>query len=171
MTCMPHRAILLNGPSSSGKSTLARALRLALRSVRRAACDIVSIDDHLKMTIVDVIEEDDVYAVSPLICAAAKNALAAGHVVIMDHVITSERIFRQTMDALEGVDVLLVHVTCSREELVRRETARKNRCPGSAEASHDYLYPQSGYDLTVDTTNHPPEEIAEQILAALLHLQ
>ncbi|MCH5288210.1 MAG: AAA family ATPase [Christensenellaceae bacterium] len=164
---MTRRAILLNGPSSSGKSTLARALRQVLLKDWNGVWDIVSIDDHLKMTADEAIEEDDVYAVSPMICADALKALDAGHGVIVDHVITSGRIFRQTMDALRGAQSLLVHVTCSREELIRREAARKNRCPGSAEASFDYLFPQSGYDLTVDTTAQPPEDMAVEILSCL----
>lgn len=160
---MARRAILLNGPSSSGKSTIARALRAAGNGV----WDVVSIDDHLRMTAEERIWEDDVYAVSPMICADAVRALEAGHGVIVDHVITSGRIFRQTMDALQGAGVLLVRVTCSREELIRREAARKNRCPGSAEASLDYLFPQSGYDLTVDTTARLAGDIAAEILSCL----
>lgn len=157
---MPARAILLNGPSSSGKSTLARALRQACGG----GWEVVSIDDHLPMTAAEPIWEDDVYAVIPLMNAAVWKALAAGRSVIIDHVITSERVFRQTMDALRDAPALLVRVTCSREELVQRENARKNRCPGSAEASDDFLYPQSGYDLTVDTTDRSPEDIAADIL-------
>ena len=159
---MRYRAILLNGPSSSGKSTLARALQQALRG---AAYRIVSIDDYLEVTADEAIWEDDVYAVSPRLCAAVAETLAAGEGVIIDHVITSERIHRQLMDALADVPVRKVRVTCPREELIRREQARGDRCPGSAEASLDYLYPQDGYDLTVDTAEKSAKEIAGDILS------
>lgn len=161
---MTVRAILLNGPSSSGKSSLAQALAAALGD---AAHRIVSIDDYLEMTADEPIWEDDVYEISPLMCAAVREALAAGENIIIDHVITSERIFRRTMEALADVPVLTVRVTCSREALIRREAARKNRCPGSAEASEDYLFPKIGYDLTVDTTGRSPAEVAGDILSHL----
>lgn len=164
---MRHQAILLNGPSSSGKSTLAAALRQTLRETRGESWIIVSIDDFLPMSPDEAIEEDDVYAINPRLCAAAAQALAAGHGVIIDHVITSERIFRQVTDALAEVSVLTVRVTCSRQALVNRERARGDRCPGSAEASLHYLYPPDGYDLTVDTTHLTANENAGAILSRM----
>ena len=41
--------------------------------------------------------------------------------------------------------------------------ARGNRCPGSAAASDEYLFPKDGYDLTVDTHVMSSAECAEQI--------
>ena len=47
---MTGEIILLNGPSSSGKSTLAQALRSLIFERRNERYGIVSIDDFLKMT-------------------------------------------------------------------------------------------------------------------------
>ena len=160
-------AILLNGPSSSGKSTLAAALRQLIRKTRGESCRIVSLDDYLPMSPDEPIEEDDVYAVQPQLCAAVTESLAAGCWLIIDHVMTSERIHRQLMDALSGVSLLTVRVTCSRQALIDRERARGDRCPGSAEASLQYLYPRDGYDLTVDTTSLTANENAGIILSAM----
>ena len=60
---MRRQAILLNGPSSSGKSTLARALRRLLQEQGREF-GIVSIDDLLEMSSEEPIYEDDVYAIT-----------------------------------------------------------------------------------------------------------
>ena len=160
---MIPKIILLNGPSSSGKSTLSKALQKALREMKNEEYDIVSIDDFLKMSAQDVIYETDVYEISPQICKAALESMKAGHGAIMDHVITSERIYEQLLDALEGYGLLRVHVTCPLQELKKREMQRKDRCIGSAEASYEYLYPRDGYDLTVDTAACRTEEIIRKI--------
>ena len=52
--------------------------------------------------------------------------------------------------------------------LLQRESARKNRCLGSAESSYAYLFPKDGYDLTVDTSVMTPAECSAKIYGALL---
>ena len=83
---------------------------------------------------------------------------------MIDHVITSERIFLQLKEMLRPYPLFSVHVTCPLEELQKRESARGDRCPGSAEASFAYLYPQDGYSLTMDTHVMTPAECAWEIL-------
>lgn len=158
------KVILLNGPSSSGKSTLSKALQKAIYEARKEEYDIVSLDDFLKMSVDDVIYEDDVFEISPQICSTSLEGLKAGHGVIIDHVITSQRIFEQLMDAIQEYTLVLIHVTCPLQELQKREIQRNNRCIGSAEASFEYLYPKDGYDLTVDTLASSSEDIALEIV-------
>ena len=86
---------MLNGPSSSGKSTLAKTLQEIIEEKRNERYEIISIDDFLKMTTEEVIYEDDVFGISSKLCEKALEALKAGQGVIIDHVITSERIFKQ----------------------------------------------------------------------------
>lgn len=160
--------ILLNGPSSSGKSTLANALRTQIQDKTGADYGVVSIDDFLKMTADQAIYEDDVFDISVEMCEHSIEMLRSKQGVIIDHVITSERIFRQLMDCLKAYDVRLVHVTCPIHVLREREENRKNRCLGSAEASHQYLFPKEGYDLTVDTFAFSAGECALQMINALL---
>lgn len=161
---MPKQIILLNGPSSSGKSTLAKALQRRIAETQNARYAIVSIDDLLEMTAEDVIYEDDVFAISPALCEAAAEALQSNDGVIIDHVITSQRIFYQLTARFRSYPLFLVHVTCPPDVLTERENARSNRCPGSAEASYRYLFPQDGYDITVDTHRTSAEVCAMQIL-------
>lgn len=162
-----HKVILLNGPSSSGKSTLSIALQEAILRENGEDYGIVSIDTFLKMATDEVLYEDDVFEISATLCEAAADMLKTKKGVIIDHVITSERIFNQLAEALGGFDMYLIHVTCPMEELIRREKSRENRCLGSAEASYQYLYPKDSYDLTVDTFCETAAACSLQIVDAL----
>ncbi|MBW5459317.1 hypothetical protein GPJ60_18185 [Clostridium sporogenes] len=61
---MRQTVILLNGPSSSGKSTLSIALQKALEYETGEKYGIVSIDYFLDMTINEAIYEEDVFEIS-----------------------------------------------------------------------------------------------------------
>lgn len=159
----PQTVILINGPSSSGKSTLARALQARIEAQDHVIFPIVSIDDYLRMTLEEPIYEDDVYAISQELNDAVCEKLSTASGVIVDHAITSERIYTRCIDALAPYRLFTVRVVCPTEVLRRREATRKNRYRGSAEASLQYLFPKSGYDLTVDTHRMTAEECAEEI--------
>lgn len=160
--------ILLNGPSSSGKSTLSRTLQALIAEKRNEDFGIISIDDFMKLATDETIYEDDVFDISGDMCQAALEILKTAPGVIIDHVITSQRIFRQLTDLLGQHTIHLVHVSCPLDVLLEREFARKNRCIGSAESSYTYLYPQEGYHLTVDTSAMTSRECALEIYNALL---
>lgn len=164
---MNKQIILLNGPSSSGKSTLSKALQGLLEEKRKEKYVIISIDDFMKLSTEETIYEDDVFEISGEMCASALEALKTSPGVIIDHVITSERIFRQLTDMLGQYRIRLVRVTCPLNVLLQREHARGNRCPGSAESSYTYLFPKDGYDLTVDTSVMTPAECSAEICGAL----
>lgn len=165
---MEKHIILLNGSSSSGKSTLAKVLQTVIEDKRNERYDIVSIDDFLKMTTEEVIYEDDVFEISDALCESVLQALEESQGVIIDHVITSERIFDQLKEAVSPNRLWLVHVTCPLEIIRKREQERKDRCLGSAEASYTYLFPKEGYDLTVDTYSMTISECANQIFERIL---
>ena len=164
---MNKHIILLNGPSSSGKSTLSRGLQAALAQTHGLRYAIVSIDDFLRMTTTDTIYEDDVFEASLPLCESAREQLATHDGVIIDHVITSPRIYEHLRDALAAHPLHTVRVTCPVEILRQREQARGNRCIGSAEASNQYLYPQDGYETTVDTHEMTAEDCFAAICARL----
>ena len=82
-------------------------------------------------------------------------ALLNGKTVIVDHVITSTRVFDGLIQILAGYKMKTVLITCSLETLRKREAFRGDRFPGSAEASLQYLYPKDGYDLYIDSGRIP----------------
>ena len=159
-------AILLSGPSSAGKSSIAKALQRKLRDSGSAV--IISLDDYLQMSANEPIWEDDVFAIMPHMCEDIAEALHNGKTVIIDHVITSARIYRALNNAAHGFQMKTVLVSCDVETLRRRETERGDRCSGSAEASLQYLYPKTEYDLCVDSSEASPAALAEVILSSLL---
>lgn len=161
---MNKKIILLNGPSSSGKSTLASTLQTLIKDRNSEEYAIISIDDFLQMTTKEVIYEEDVFEISSKLCDKSIEMLRLQQGIIIDHVITSERIFKQLIENLNLYNIYLVHVTCPLHELRRREDERKNRCFGSAEASYEHLFPKEGYDLTVDTFVSSSKECSLQIL-------
>ena len=158
-------AILLNGPSSAGKSSVAEALKQMLPGSGGAA--IISLDDYLQMSANEPIWEDDVFAVMPRMCKDVSSALRDGKTVIIDHVITSPRIYRALENAVAGFQMKTVLVSCDTETLRLREAERGDRCVGSAEASLQYLYPKTGYDLCVDSGKASPAALAEAIIGSL----
>ena len=160
--------ILLNGPSSSGKSTLSKALQRLIKERRNESYRIVSIDDYMKLSTEETIYEDDVFDISGDMCTGALEALQTSPGVIIDHVITSERIYHQLTAMLGQYPICSVHVMCPLDILLQRECARKNRCLGSAESSYTYLYPKDEYDLSVDTSVMTPAECSVKIFEALL---
>lgn len=164
---MKKQVILLNGPSSSGKSSLAKALRGLIQERKNQKYEIISIDDFMKLATDETIYEDDVFEISGDMCHAALSALESASGVIVDHVITSERIFNQLKAMLGAHEIRTVHVHCPLPVLLAREQARGNRCPGSAEASFEYLFPGDGYDLTVNTHTMRTEQCAERIFEEL----
>ncbi|WP_310601656.1 phosphotransferase-like protein [Anaerosporobacter sp.] len=165
---MKEKIILLNGSSSSGKSTLASTLQTIIKDKLDEEYAIISIDHFLQMTTNDIIYEDDVFEISSKLCDKSIEMLCLQKGVIIDHVITSERIFKQLIERLESYNIYLVHVTCPLHELKRREEERKNRCSGSAEASYKYLFPKEGYDLVVDTFLLSAKECSLQILENII---
>lgn len=163
---MKQKVILLNGPSSSGKSTLSIALQKTLGEAGQNY-GVISIDSYLAMANDQVIYEDDVYDISMTLCNAGLALMRENQGVIIDHVITSKRIFDQLAKEFSGFDLYLLKVICPLAELIRREEIRGNRRPGSAEASLQYLYPQNAYDATVDTFSMSRQECTAKIIAAL----
>ena len=160
---MEQQIILLNGPSSSGKSTLARALQILISDKRSERYEIVSIDDYLTISSEAPIYEDDVFNISDGLCKKALEITKTGAGVIIDHVITSERIFENLKENLSSCQIRTVRITCPLHLLRERELARRDRHPGSADLSETYLFPKEGYDLVVDTGMTLPEENAALI--------
>jgi chloramphenicol 3-O phosphotransferase len=94
-------------------------------------------------------------------------ALASvGNDVIMDYPLSEPWRLDDLLDVLEGYDVTLVDVHCSRDELDRRELLRGDRPAGLAR-SQAHVFAHDDRDIVVDTTSRTAEECAVHIVEAL----
>jgi chloramphenicol 3-O phosphotransferase len=80
--------------------------------------------------------------------------------VLGDHVLNEPWRLDDLLRLTAGLDVLLVHVTCSPKELRRRERLRSDRAAGTALHQQRLVFQHGDCDLTVDTTYGPDEPTA-----------
>lgn len=161
------RIVVLNGASSSGKTTLAKHLQ----ALSTEAFQHVSLDAFRDM------EPPGYWAGSkelwPLrveaLCRAINAAAAAyarsGESVVVDHVLPDEGWTWMSQD-FAGLQVHVVAVHCDPQELARRERARGDRPAGLA-ASQAGLHRERDYDFELDTTHVDAGAGAEALLAWL----
>ncbi|HET7736417.1 MAG TPA: AAA family ATPase [Nocardioidaceae bacterium] len=178
--------VVLNGTSSSGKSTLAKALQDVLS---RPAL-LVGIDTFVfalpRRFVNDPVHWSEVFryeyvegvidriAPAPLgdrLVRGLHRAVAAladdGLDVVVDHVLLSQEWADDLTACLAPYDVLRVGVTCPVEVLDAREAARGDRTLGQARAQHPVVHTFLEYDVVVDTSANTPEECADTVAAAV----
>lgn len=162
--------ILLNGPSSAGKSTLARATRAALD---RPFWHIAS-DQFVEAGMLPPRRphppEFTWKEQRPHFFAAFHRCLpailSAGNSLIVDHVIEFQEWMDELVDLLAPYDVFFVGVRCPLEELERRERERGDRAIGEARDHLAVVHSFGSYDFEVDSAARSAEENAAQIIAA-----
>lgn len=162
----PGQVVLLNGVSSSGKSSIARQLLIDLeRPFFHMGVDMIGAMRSETRT-----HELDPTALTNVLRrtragfhrAVAGMALA-GNDIIMDHVLSETWRLRDCMTALVGIDVVFVGVHCSPDELQRREQQRRDRPAGTAASQIESVHAHATYDLEVDTTTDTSEACSAQI--------
>ena len=167
------RIIMLNGASSSGKTTLARQLQTDLEIPFLHFSSDQLVDGGALPRRRDPVGAfawvgqmrprffDGFHRCIPALAAAGNN-------LIVDHII-EYRPWRDQLGALlSDFDVFLVGVHCDMDELERREQQRGDRQTGEGRSHiEDHRIHDFGpYDLSVDTTTGNIESIARVIIAA-----
>jgi len=94
--------------------------------------------------------------------AAAALAIT-GNDVIIDDVIFDSRVLEEAVNTLHTFNVLFVGVRCPFEIAEQREQARGNRTQGLVKAHYDLVHSHGIYDLEVDTSTLTAMECAIQI--------
>lgn len=161
--------MLLNGASSSGKSSVARALLPLLADpwffVPVDAIGAMRSAVHTR--VLDETEVSEMLRRTRLGYHRAVAALAsAGNHVIMDYPLSEQWRVTDLLTTLAGYDVTLVEVRCSAEELERRERVRGDRPLGLAR-SQTMVYAHGEFDIAVDTTDTGADECARMIVQGL----
>lgn len=161
--------IWLNGVSSSGKTTLTRAIQNKIEEpyywlANDTFCDM----SPEKLWDIDASETE--YQALSMLNHTIKLFSDMGKNIIVDHVLISTQkgeLLKKSVDLLHEYPVLFVHVICSIDELRRREIERGDRNIGQAESQITILNPQYTYDITVDTYENTTEECADKIIEML----
>ena len=167
--------ILLNGGSSSGKTTLAIYLQDALTGCW-VHCSIYDLNDALPKALLEDSEGISFGtdgSVTPgndfrTLERAWMHGLAAmpkqGVKLIIDDVLLSGAEGQKRWQAaLQGFNVLWVGVYCDVEVAKARESKRIDRVAGMAAAQVDVVHEGVMYDIKVDTSKMPIEECVRLI--------
>ena len=170
--------IILNGTSSSGKTSVLRALQEILEEPYLEA----GIDKFIWMLPHRYLDRplwDEVLGLAveagPLghrLVSGMHHAIAAlsraGNHVLADHVLVEPRWLQECVDLFSDLPAFLVAVRCPLAVLEQREKERTNRTLGQAKAQFGVIHAHGVYDLEVDTSVHSPLECAQQIKARVL---
>lgn len=151
------KIILLNGASSSGKSSLARGLQDRLdEPFWHFSIDHLQAADILPRARI----ESGEFPWQPLRARFFEGfhrclpALAtAGNNLIVEHIVETEDWMRRLVNLLGPFDVFFVGVHCPLPELERRERQRGDRRIGDARHDHGTTHAFGVYDFEVDTTH------------------
>ena len=172
--------VILNGGSSSGKSSIARCLQDALPSpwLRFSIDDLIDAmpkamlreDSGLKLGSDGSVRPGRAFrALESAWMHGIAEMVRRGVRVIVDDAFVSGTDARDRWRAsLEGVDVLWVGVYCDPDVVAARERERGDRIAGMATSQATAVHVGMTYDVTVDTSSASPESCARVIVRRLV---
>jgi chloramphenicol 3-O phosphotransferase len=151
-------AIVLHGPSSSGKSSLAEALQAASPN----PAFHISLDAFVTMTrrrTMSEAQDREAYAIHCGNLRAALSRVAPTQFdIIVDLVLRDPGEFEACLNALSGRPAFVIGVQAPLEVLEARERARSDRGEGVARGQFEDPAYRRSYDLVVDTSKCTPAE-------------
>ncbi len=162
--------ILINGASSAGKSTLARAFQAKVDApFLRFSLDLLMFGGEVLPDRRDKAGPFSWAAMRPSLFEGYYGCLAAlasaGNNLVVDHIIETQDQLDRLVHALMPFDVFYVGLYCPLPELERRERQRGDRNIGDARRDHALVDHFGPYDLTLDAML-PAEANAASLFAA-----
>ena len=175
----PGNILLLNGPSSSGKTCILEALQTMLAEPYLNA----GIDKFIWMLPERYLDRplwDDVLGravdageMGQRLFSGMHRAIAtlsrAGLNVVADHVLVDPAWVQECATLFADLPAYLIAIRCPLEVLEQRERKRKDRTLGQARIQFERVHAHGIYDLEVDTSLISPEECARMIREHLLY--
>lgn len=149
---------MLNGTSSSGKSTLARGLQRHLEEPFL----------HFQLdAFIEMLPRDDDQEMFQQLVRGMNASIAAmvgeGNNLIVDHVLIDNEWLNQCFELLGDEYVLFVGVDCPLNELERRERMRDIRRQGFAREQFENIHKGKVYDVLVNTFALSPDECVKKV--------
>ena len=166
---MTGQIILVNGASSSGKSTLARALQAVLdEPFWHFSIDHLIAARTLPKSRIDS-GEFAWREIRPNFFEGFHRCLpalaAAGNNLIVEHIVETEEWMHRLLRFLQPFDVFFVGLHCPLPELERREIERGNRRIGEARSDFEITHTFGVYDYELNTTQ-PLDDNVNELIAA-----
>lgn len=170
----PGTIVLLNGTTSSGKSSILRHLQATLDGPFLDA----GIDKFIWMLPERYLSERELWDTvlghaayaGPLgrrLFSGMHHAIAAlaraGNHLLADHVLVEPGWVRECAELLSDLPAHLIGVRCPLEVVEQRERERGDRTLGQARKQFDLAHAHGIYDLEIDTSLASPEACAAQI--------
>ena len=171
---MSRTIIVINGTSSSGKTSIVRALQerleppyldmgvdrfifmLPKRYLNRPLWDdVLGKADRAGETGLALFS-----GMHHAIAAAAR----AGLNIVADHVLVEKQWVDECAELFADLNAYLIGIRCPLEVLEERERSRKDRTLGQARVQYPVIHKYVQYDLEVDTSLLTSEECAERII-------
>ena len=150
------KVILVNGASSSGKSTLCTALQAKLElpfwhySIDHLLA--ANILPHARIRSKEFVWKD----LRSSFFRGFHNSLpalaGAGNNLIIEHIVETKEWMQLLLELLEPFDVFFVGIHCPLLELERREKIRGDRPVGDAQKDFETVHTFGIYDLEIDST-------------------
>lgn len=165
----PGKIIVINGPSSSGKTTLALALQKQLDvPFIRFSFDLFI--EHRSFPLEQMKSGRFSWEqMRPAVFRGLHQCLpalaTAGNNVIFDHIIETKAWLHELVSLISGLDVFFVGLHCSLPELERREIQRGDRRPGEARQDLETVHRIPRYDLELNSED-PLQENAALLMRA-----
>ena len=169
LTVPPGKIILINGPSSSGKTTLALALQKQLDlPFIRFSFDLFL--DHNAFPLEQIKNGRFSWEqMRPSVFRGLHQCLPAlanaGNNIIFDHIIETRAWLYELVSLIYELDVFFVGVYCSLPELERREMQRGDRRPGEARQDFQTVHSIPTYDLEINSEHLLEENVTLLIQA------
>jgi len=156
--------IILNGTSSSGKTTLALELQHRLEETYLHC----SSDTFWNMTPASIAASSVTFPNLKSAMALSVEALAkTGHNVIVDTIYLGRKTEQEMNTALRDIKKFVIKLDCSLETLKAREKERGDRSIGLAQSQFETVHKGISYDLEIDTSMNTPNDCAAKVIAFL----
>ena len=171
----PGKIIILNGTSSSGKTSILHALQDMMAEPYLDA----GIDKFIWMLPERYLERplwDDVLGLATTAGETGHHLMHGMHQaiatlsengwnVVADHVLVEPGWLEECGRLFADLPAYLIAIRCPLEVLVKREKSRRNRTLGQATAQFPLVHRHGVYDLEVDTSIMSVKECARAIKA------
>jgi chloramphenicol 3-O phosphotransferase len=184
-------AVFLNGTSSSGKTTLARALQqrlplpflhVALDQFRDGLPDRyrglnspegtsgaqgLNVVPDAASGITRIVFGEHGQRMLKGMRRAMATMVQSGNNIIIDDIILESAFLHDYLGVFDGLPLYFVGVRCPPHVIEEREAARPGRFPGTAMGHLEVCHAHDSYDIEVNTSTHDPASCASQVITRM----